>query len=232
MKKKLLWLIPITIIFLLYQFIFNSSYDPTIKALATLKEGTIEDSYASFIPQDADQVGIIIYPGGKVSYEAYAPFAKDLSEQGYATFIVEMPLDLAIFGGNSADIVIEDNPTITEWYILGHSLGGVMAAEYALEHNVKGLILLASYPQDKHDLSDKDIKVLSILGSQDGLVDKDTFNKSKSLLPISSTYRIIKGANHAQMGSYGKQKKDFEATITEEEQRYKVIEAIVQWLND
>ena len=64
MKKKLLWLIPITIIFLLYQFIFNSSYDPTIKALATLKEGTIEDSYASFIPQDADQVGIITFPPG------------------------------------------------------------------------------------------------------------------------------------------------------------------------
>ncbi|MCH4888566.1 alpha/beta hydrolase [Acidaminobacter sp. JC074] len=232
MKKKLLWLIPIIIVLLLYQFIFNSSYKPTIEAMATMREGILEDGYVSFIPPDADQIGIIIYPGGKVSYEAYAPFAKDLSEQGYATFVVEMPLDLAIFGSDNASKVIESNPTITEWYILGHSLGGVMAAEYAYENDIKGLVLLASYPQDKHDFKDKDIKVLSIIGSNDGLVDKNTFNQSKMIMPLDAMYKTIPGGNHAQMGSYGKQKNDLDATITEEEQRYQVIETIVKWLND
>ncbi len=233
MKKKLLWLIPIILLVVIYQLIFNSSYQASNEALGIVLEATLSKDYMAFIPDDADQTGIILYPGGKVEYEAYAPLMKALSEQGYSTFIVDMPLDLALFGNNKASTIIEEHPTLSKWYMMGHSLGGVMAAQYTYENSdqIEGLILLASYPQDKHDFKNIDMKVLSILGELDGLVDTETFENSKLLLPDDATFVILDGANHGQMGSYGKQKNDIEATISPEEQLYTVIESIMEWMN-
>ena len=40
-----------------------------------------------------------------------------------------MPLNLAVFGANSAHAVIDAFPNITSWAIGGHSLGGTMAVD-------------------------------------------------------------------------------------------------------
>ena len=80
--------------------------------------------------------GFIFYPGGKVEYTAYAPLM---------CVLLKMPLNLAVLDVNAADSVFDMFPEISSWYIGGHSLGGSMAASYALENTDKleGLVLLA-----------------------------------------------------------------------------------------
>lgn len=237
MKRKFLILIPIILLLLVLTLLFNSSYKAADNAINALEPtDTLEvnsDDYISFIPSSNNEIGIIMYPGGKVEHEAYAPLMRDLSDQGYSTFIAKMPLDLAIFGGDKATNIIEENNTIIEWYIMGHSLGGVMAAQYAYENQqtISGLILLASYPQEKHDFSDTEMNVLSILGDKDGLVDLKTYEDAKAFLPEDTMYITLKGGNHGQMGTYGKQKKDLPATLTPEEQEYLIIESIMEFIH-
>lgn len=230
--KKIKWLLPIIIILIGAYFLMGTTYHPDDYAkqnmASTESIQVIDSDYISFIPKESTTTGIIFYPGGNVTPASYAPITKALAENGYSSFICKMPLNFAILDPNDADEVIEDHPEIENWYIIGHSLGGVMASQYAFENDLKGLILLASYPQNKHDLSQSDIKALSIIGSLDGLISLEKIDSTKALLPHDTTYMVIEGGNHAQMGSYGPQKNDLQATISSEDQLSIIIKAILK----
>ena len=178
--------------------------------------------------------GLIIYPGGKVEPAAYAPLAEKIAEEGFKVIIVPMPLNLAVLSPNKAEQVIEKYPRIKQWYIAGHSLGGVMAAQFTYKNQdkISGLILLAAYPQKSNNLSSSAVKVLSIYGSEDGLVGNDKINESKKLLPDSTKWISIHGGNHSQNGWYGYQKGDSIATITREEQQDIIDKSIVEFMNN
>ena len=75
-------------------------------------------------------IGFIFYPGARVQPRAYAPLAYDIAKSGYKVVIVPMPLNLAVFGVNRAESVMNRYDEITDWVIGGHSLGGAMAARY------------------------------------------------------------------------------------------------------
>ena len=100
------------------------------------------DTRIDFIPR-APQAGLIFYPGGKVSFEAYAPLMQACAERGILCVLLDMPGNLAVLDPNAADGIAASYPEIDRWYIGGHSLGGVMAARYAAKHNLQGVILLA-----------------------------------------------------------------------------------------
>ncbi|MFW6281877.1 MAG: alpha/beta hydrolase [bacterium] len=116
----------------------------------------------------------------------------------------------------------------------GHSLGGAMAARYTYNNYSKlsGLILLASYPADNNDLSDKDIKVLSIYGGNDGITSLKKIDNSRDNLPDDTEYIEIKGGNHSQFGWYGFQDGDKKASISREKQQALIIDAIRKFLSD
>lgn len=76
----------------------------------------------------------IFYPGARVDERSYARLAYAIAEQGYLAVIVPMPLNFAIFGINKASDVIAAYPQVRSWVIGGHSLGGSMAAQYALKN--------------------------------------------------------------------------------------------------
>ncbi|MBN2618951.1 MAG: alpha/beta hydrolase [Spirochaetales bacterium] len=179
------------------------------------------------------KTGFIFYPGGLVEAEAYIPqMSKIALESNIAVFIVKMPLNLAVFNQNGAKKVLKEFDYINDWYIGGHSLGGVMATSY-LQKNpsvFSGLILMASYPTEKMSISNLNIKVLSIKGSDDGLVLNSDIDSSKYLLPKDTIYITIPGGNHAKFGSYGEQKGDNPGTISEFEQHQQVSIAVKQFL--
>lgn len=180
-----------------------------------------KSDYITFNPRNSKaETGLIFYPGGKVQPEAYAPLCLAIAEKGYRVIIVPMPVKLAVFGANKADKVIEANKDIKNWVIGGHSLGGVMAAAYAYENQdkIKGLALYASYPQAKHNLSDSEIKVISLWGSKDSVADISKVKEASSVLPEDSVFFEIAGGNHGQFGDYGFQKGDTEGSISSEEQ--------------
>ena len=167
-----------------------------------------------------------IAPGGKVDTAAYEPLASSLSEHNIAVFLVEMPFHLAVLDADAADGIQDQYPEISSWYMAGHSLGGTMAAYYLKEHHesFEGLILLASY--STYDLSQTQLNVLSIAGSEDQVLSWDQYENNKINLPDTMTEIILEGGNHAQFGMYGPQSGDGQASIANENQ----IELTVQFI--
>ncbi len=191
---------------------------------------TQPDGNIVFEPEGAAK-GLIFYPGGKVEYTAYIPLMQSLSEKGILCVLVEMPFNLAVFDMNGADGIREQYPEIDEWYIGGHSLGGAMAASYLSEHteDFEGLILLGAY--STADLSDSDIDVLSVYGSEDKVMDMEKYAENKINLPEDFKEVIIDGGCHAYFGMYGAQDGDGTPTLTNEEQIYILTEYVDEMIN-
>lgn len=188
---------------------------------------TNKEQWIAFKPKHmSDKIGVIFYPGAKVEPESYAPLASQLARKGYLVVITKMPLNLAMFDSNRADLVMKEFRYIDSWYIGGHSLGGAMASKYAMDQNkkIEGLYLLGAYPA--YDMRSSPLDVLSIYGTKDGLATKEEVLESRELLPESTEMVKIEGGNHSQFGSYGFQRKDGVATISRNEQQRLVVKAI------
>ena len=174
---------------------------------------------------------LIFYPGAKVEDIAYAPLLKQLAASGIDCFLVKMPCNLAIFGKDRAEDVLDEfGDDYKNWYLAGHSLGGAMAAEYASQNAdcLQGLIFLASY--STKDLSDTQLKVLSLYGSEDQVLNKDKVVQGRELMPETYVEHEIVGGNHAQFGDYGVQKGDGTATISAEEQQQETVQQILTFI--
>ncbi|MCX8042662.1 MAG: alpha/beta hydrolase, partial [Desulfobacterota bacterium] len=141
------------------------------------------------------KTGFIIYPGGGADPRGYAPAAHNIAARGFLTAIVSMPLDLAIFGSNRALEVIARFHGIETWAVGGHSLGGVMACNYARKFTatIDAVILWASYPSEIYRIDDKDLKVLSIYGTADEAVTLDEIEESRQHLPADTVWVEIEG---------------------------------------
>ena len=142
-----------------------------------------------------------------------------------------MPFHLAVFDINAADAIIEENPEIEHWYIGGHSLGAAMAATYVADNldKIEGLYLLAGY--STADLSQSNLPVLAIYGSEDKVIDSEKVAEYRSNLPANTIEETIVGGNHAQFARYGEQAGDGEATISIEEQLGYTISAINEFIS-
>lgn len=191
-----------------------------IEAFAPINEvsfSTLEDGTVVFEPEGAT-TGFIFYPGGKVEHTAYMPLMAACSSEGILCVLIEMPFNLAVLDINAAAGVQEMYPQIQSWYIGGHSLGGSMAASYLADHTDEfdGLILLGSY--STADLSGTDLKVLSVYGSEDKVMNREKYNENRSNLPDDFTESVIDGGCHAYFGMYGAQDGDGIPTITNSEQ--------------
>ena len=182
-----------------------------------------------FVPEDPT-AGLIFYPGGKVEHTAYAPLLRACAEQGILCALVRMPGNLAVLDANAADGLQEEYPEVTAWYMAGHSLGGAMAANYAAAHaeDFNGLILLAAY--STKDLAGTTLRVLSVYGSEDGVLNRESYEKNWSNLPADTTEVVLDGGCHAQFGSYGPQDGDGIPSISGEEQVRQTVEAIVAFV--
>jgi pimeloyl-ACP methyl ester carboxylesterase len=191
------------------------------------------DRWLVFMPAGGSpQAGLIFYPGGRVRPEAYAPFAQDIAAAGYLVVIVPMPLNLAVLGAEAASEVIAAYPDIAHWAIGGHSLGGAMAARFAHNHPdvIDGLVLWAAYPEASMDMSARDLAVVSIYGTLDGLASTADVEAGRALLPPTAEFVAIEGGNHAQFGWYGDQAGDAPATISREEQQRQTVMATLALL--
>ena len=102
-----------------------------------------------------------------------------------------------------------------------------MAASYASGHleSLNGLVLLAAYPTKS--LKSDSFSVLSIYGSEDGVLNMEKVEEGKSQMPADYTEICIEGGNHARFGNYGEQKGDHTAEISREEQQKQTVDAIL-----
>ena len=171
--------------------------------------------------------GLIIYPGAFVDPKAYAPIARHFADLGYRSAVVTPPFNFGFLGVQYATYVKRYwGSAVDNYVIAGHSLGGTVAAMYADSNDrpsekVGALVLLASYPTPIiDDLSEKDLLVTSIWGSEDGLTSESDINNSMSQLPPNTSYVEIVGGNHTQFYySDGLQANDNPAFISLEAQQ-------------
>lgn len=204
------------------------------KADITIKEQKNAWQVLPINKSQQHSTAIIFYPGGLVTADSYLPLAVSLAQYDYPVYIAKMPLNLAVLKSNAADEIIADNQ-LTDFVIGGHSLGGTMASRYAHEHqnkHLKGVFFLASYPDEKGELLSSHTKVLSITGSKDGVLNQDNYQAAKSYLPNQTVYYSIVGGNHSGFGSYGQQKGDNIATISNEQQQQQITSTMIEWLNE
>lgn len=192
--------------------------------LITVKK---DDDYISFIPKEYSN-GLIFYQGAKVDEKAYIPMMRKIASEGILCVIAKMPFDIAIFDADAAEDIIDDFNDNIRWYISGHSLGGVIASAYAADNKneIDGVILFASY--STKDISD--LRVLSIYGSNDKILNKKKYENSKKNYPSDFTELVIEGGNHANFGYYGKQKGDGETSISREDQIDISVDAIINFI--
>ena len=236
LKKKVI--IPILII-LMCVFGWTAYVNDYYKADASVNQ-SLQDNKAStssdvtvtqikdglFLDGSGTDKAIIFYPGAKVEYTAYVPLLYQVAAQGIDVFLIHMPSNLAFFGMNKADDIMEQYQ-YDQWYMAGHSLGGAMAASYASKHldTLDGLILLAAYPTK--NLKADNFSVLTLYGSEDGVVNMDKIIAGREYMPVQYTETCIEGGNHAQFGNYGEQKGDGTASISAQKQQKQTVDVIL-----
>ena len=209
------------------------SYQPKPNAILAYEDAVEFDQHYGFIQEDAT-VGVIYYPGGLVHPKAYAKFAKTLAMTSrYSVFVTSPWFNLAITQINLADKVIRQYPEIDTWFIGGHSLGGTSAAFYTFQHleKITGLFLLASYTTEQADFSSTNLAVISMVGSNDLVLNQTTYLDHQQYLPTNHVEVIIEGGNHSQFADYGPQRGDGEATINGVEQEALVVTALTNWFD-
>lgn len=236
-RKRKIFIILTTIITLLLVLILNiflyigDYYEGDIQAIdACTNNNDIEYKIVddNIIYEVENPIfGLIFYPGGKVEYNSYIPLMEELASKGVLCVILKMPLNLAILDIDAADGILDMYPEVDNWYVGGHSLGGSIASMYVKDHlsEFKGVILLGSYLNA--DLSKDNLKVISIYGSEDKVLNHNKYLENKKYLPNDFIEVIIDGGCHSYFGMYGLQDGDGIPTITNIEQINLTTNAII-----
>jgi hypothetical protein len=227
-------------IFALSIIIGSCSYLPDEQIAANTATIYEYRDYIEISPNNNEysKTGLVFYPAGLVDPHAYIePLSKFAAAGvGHKVVIVKMPGNLAVLNSNKGAWMYDDFPTVQQWVIAGHSLGGVMACSVVDKYPTyfSGIVLMAAYPQTSNNLNDWSGSVLSLRGQFDELTDSLTIASNVGLLPTpnwvrrmddfpdgtspKTIYYTIPGGNHSQFGKYGIQKGDGNPTITPDEQ--------------
>ncbi|GAB2985049.1 alpha/beta hydrolase [Frigoribacterium salinisoli] len=177
-----------------------------------------------------DGVGLVFVPGAKVDPWAYLATFREVVAAGTTVVITEPTLNLAILDRTPLDAFTGLAPEVATWAVGGHSLGGVRACALAVDDDVSGLLLLGSYCLE--DLSSRDLDVLSLAGSEDGLSTPDDVAARRGTLPADAELVELQGVAHAQFGAYGEQPGDGTPTVSDDEARALVAARVRDWAAD
>ena len=218
--------------FTVYVNIYYHGEPAAVQAMAsgdTVSVYELRGGVTVFAPEEP-LAGFIFYPGGKVEHTAYAPLLRACAERGMLCVLIRLPCNLAVLNVNGADGIRERFPDVERWYMGGHSLGGAMAASYAASHagELDGLVLLAAY--STQDLTGSGLAVLSVYGSEDGVLDMGKYEQYRSNLPAGASEVVIDGGCHAGFGRYGTQDGDGTPAISSDEQINRTAEEIARMM--
>jgi alpha/beta hydrolase fold. len=213
------FLLAFALAFAIYASVYYRADDEALNLYETASGITTQDGVIELKAEGAEEA-LIFYPGAKVEAIAYLPLLVRIRNKGITVYLTEMPLNMAIFDENAADKVIKNHPEIKTWYLAGHSMGGAMASSFASKHQeeIAYLFLLGAYPYKDFPAE----RTLSIYGTLNESVEKK--------LTVGDRRFAIEGGNHAQFGSYGRQRGDKDALIAPEEQQMEAVNAMMKAL--
>ena len=232
--RAVFWILAALVLTVLISLAWASAYyhaaPEAAAALSSDAAVTVERTENGWRFDGPGDRALIFYPGAKVEAAAYAPLMHTLAAGGLDICLVEMPLHIAFFGVNAAEQCMAAFPA-AEWYIGGHSLGGVVAAMYAgaRPEAIRGLVFLASYPSVPLP---EGLRSLSVYGDRDRVLNREKYNDSRPKLPPESEELVLAGGNHAGFGCYGPQRGDGEAGIPAAQQQADTARAILDWIGE
>jgi dienelactone hydrolase len=188
-----------------------------------------QTEYGWFFDGPSEDTALVFYPGGKVEETAYAPLLHRIVAEGTDVCLAKMPFHLAVLDKDAAKDIMEQH-NYRKWYIGGHSLGGVMAADFAVRRSDRfiGVILLAAYPVK--EIPSK-LSELLLVGSRDQVINMNKVVEGRQNAPDRYEEYVIEGGNHAQFGSYGRQKGDGIPSISPEQQVQESVGYITDYIN-
>ena len=184
--------------------------------------------------------GLVFLAGARVEPAAYAEKLSGLAEAGITVVIARPILGFAIMEWRPFTTFSSLAPGVDRWLVGGHSLGGVRACQYVADQPagsdrddadasttpIVGLVFFGSYCAT--DISTTDVPVLSIAGENDGLSTPDKIEAASDLLPTTTEFVQIPGANHASFGDYGVQPGDGTATADDADVRDAITSAVLE----
>lgn len=181
---------------------------------------------------DYYDTSIVFYSGAFVDERSYLPLLSELAKEGMNVYIIKSLINFNLFTTSKVNNILK-NDNCKNVVFMGHSLGGTSLLRYIYnnkkyEYKIAGVVLLASYGIDKYDFSNSNIRFLSIVGSNDGIINFEKHESYKSKLPINTLYGVIDGGNHSYFGNYGFQRGDIISDINIEKQQYFVIKEILK----
>ncbi|WP_027882603.1 alpha/beta hydrolase [Meiothermus rufus] len=182
-----------------------------------------------FLPNGPMRGGLAFYPGGLVEPQAYAPVLRRIAQAGYRVALLQVRFNLAVTEQGKARRAIAEAPGLA-WAVGGHSLGGVVASNYAQSNpSVRALVLWAAYPQN--DLSSLPLPTLALFGEKDGVLRQEQLEASLGKFPQNTLRQRIPGLNHAGFGAYGPQRGDNPADLPPEAGWEEIARRTVAFLN-
>lgn len=213
--------------------------DPAAEALAALepdsqvvvtRDGNLADTL-EFRPATGNpEVGVILYPGANCDIRGYAPLLRRIAAEGYVVVAMQMPFDFSIFGHRRALEVPPAWPGVKRWVLIGHSMGGAMAAQFVHENTdaMAGLILWDSYPPDgATNVATWDRPVWNLHRAKPDGSPPATFEQRRALLPPDSVWVGFNGGIHMYFGSFdgGAYKEEWEPSISRADQQDQIVKA-------
>ena len=79
-------------------------------------------------------------------------------------------------------------------------------------------------------MSETDLEVLSIYGSEDKVINREKYDENKSNLPSDIFEVVLNGGCHAYFGMYGAQEGDGKPVLSNEEQIFLTAEYIYKMM--
>jgi pimeloyl-ACP methyl ester carboxylesterase len=201
---------------------------------------TESDTYLRFQPASPTRSAWMLIPGCPADPLAYAPLARAVAQQGVLSVVIKVPYRCAPWPPHQEQLRqrvsgVIDTCFECSWTLAGHSRGARHALEVARAlppGRIASLVLIGStHPRDT-SYATLGIPVLKVLGSEDGVAPVDDAMSYRALLPPTTRWEVIDGANHAQFGYYGYQLWDRTARITREAQHREVVRLILSALPD
>ena len=224
--------------FLIYAETTYAATPAPVQAIADDPAIAVEWTYDHVVMTPSDPAaqngaGLVFLAGAKVDPLAYASKLSGLVDDGTTVVIVRPVLNFAIFEFRPFSDFTALAPAsagVTDWFVGGHSLGGVKACQYAADADAgaRGLVLLGSYcAGDESGLAKP---VLSVSASNDGLSTPEKIDASKPDLPADTVYVVLDGATHAQFGDYGLQPGDGTSTVDDTTVRRELAAALTAFI--
>lgn len=173
----------------------------------------LDDGSLVVTPKAPSGRGLLIFHGALIEPRSYARTAAFFAQRGMTVFLPRGPQRLSIRGVEGAAARMSDFPQVKEWFLLGHSMGGMasLTLAEARPNGIKGIALwAAAMPRD---FTKARVPVLFLWGDSDGLLPAERLVEVKSKLPSSTRYATIEGGNHRGFAMYSHQFFDRETTL-------------------